>query len=185
MYKFSVLILLLLFLTCSSAAQSGRVIPTPSPNPAENDSFKDLTVEQLFAEANGYAKNKFAEYEQKKVPFSENIYYFTVREQQKLAAKYAAVANTRQNLAGEDFYYAGMLNWIGDNSDGASENLQKYLTVEKPDASKAQTSRSIVAIVAARRKNFDEAEKLLAEYLKNEPTKLTERARMESELSRA
>lgn len=185
MYRFSVLVLLLLFLTASGAAQSGRVIPTPSPNPSKNDSFKDLTVEQLFVEANGYAKRKFAEYEAKKVPFSENIYYFTVREQQKLAAKYAAAANSRQNLTGEDFYYAGMLNWIGDNSDGAAENLRKFLATEKPEAQKLQTSRSVVAVVAARKKKFDEAEKLLGEYVKSEPVKQSERARMESELAKA
>lgn len=178
-------IFLFLFSTIGVSAQSGRVAPKASPNPAENNSFKDLTVQELFAEANGYAKKKFAEYEEKKVPFSENIYYFTVREQQKLAAKYAAAANARQNLAGEDFYYAGMLNWIGDNSDGAAENLRKFLAIENPDASKLQTTRSVVAIIAARRKNFDEAEKLLGEYLKSEPVKPSERARMESELAKA
>ncbi len=167
--------------------QSGRILPKtlPTPETLETDSTKNLTVQQLFTEANGYAKRKFAEYEAKKVPFSDNIYYFTVREQQKLAAKYAAVANARQNLAGEDFYYAGMLNWIGDNFDGASENLRKFLAAEKPDAQKLQTTRSVIAIIAARQKNFDEAEKILAEYVKSEPVKTSERARMESELAKA
>ncbi len=178
-------IFLFLFAATGVLAQSGRVIPTPSPNPAENNSFKDKTVQELFTEANGYAKKKFAEYEQKKVPFSDTIYYFTVREQQKLAAKYAAIANARQNLTGEDFYYAGMLNWIGDNSDGAAENLRRFLAIEKPDPQKLQTSRSVVTVIAARQKNFDEAEKILGEYLKSEPTKTTERARMESELAKA
>lgn len=178
--------IILFLLPAGGFAQSGRVVPTASPTPAmASERFKDLTVQQLFVEANDYAKKKFAEYEAKKVPFSENIYYFTVREQQKLAAKYAAVAGARRNLAGEDFYYAGMLNWIGDNSDGAAENLRKFLAIEKPDAQKLQTSRSVVAVVAARQKNFDEAEKILTEYLKSEPTKPNERARMESELAKA
>ncbi|MDQ3322089.1 MAG: redoxin family protein [Acidobacteriota bacterium] len=185
MYKFLALILLLLSLTASSPAQSGRVVPKASPNPAEDNSFQNLTVEQLFAEANGYAKKKFAEYEQKKILFSENIYYFTIREQQKMAAKYAAAANARQNLTGADFYYAGMLNWIADNSDGAAENLRKYLAAENPDTQKLQTTRSVLVVVAARRKKFDEAEKLLGEYLQSEPIKSTELARMEGEISQA
>ena len=49
---------------------------------------------------------------------------------------------------------------------------------------KLQTARSIVVVVAARRKNFEEAEKRLAEYLKTDPIKFTERARMESELAK-
>ena len=179
-------IFLFLAASVSAFAQSGRVVPTPSPSPAASESFSNLTVEQLYVEASSYLKNKFAEYAQKKVAFNDTVYYFTVRKQQELAAKYAAVVNARTNLAGEDFYYAGMLNWLGDDSDGAAENLRKYLAIETaPDAQKLQTTRSVVAVVAARQRKFDEAEKLLADYLKNEPVKQSERARVESELAKA
>jgi thiol-disulfide isomerase/thioredoxin len=178
---FITLILFISFSTINVFAQSGRVAaPNTLPNPVN-----DLTVEQMFDEADDYAKKKFTEYEQKKVPFAENIYYFVLREQKQLAAKYAATATTRQNLTGVDFYYLGMLHWLAENFDGAAENLRKFLALDKPDSLKLQTARSVVAVVAARQKEFDEAEKLLAEYLKNEPVKLSERARMEKELAAA
>jgi thiol-disulfide isomerase/thioredoxin len=181
MRYFVTLILFISFAVLNVSAQSGRVAaPNPLPNPANVS-----TVEQMFNEANDYAKKKFTEYEQKKVPFAENIYYFVLREQKLLAAKYAATATTRQNLAGDDFYYLGMLHWLVENFDGAAENLRKFLALNKPDSLKLQTARSVVAVVAARQKEFDEAEKLLVEYLKNEPVKLSERARMEKELAAA
>jgi len=138
----------------------------------------------MFDEANAYAKTKFAEFEIKKIPFSDNLLKVTIREQKQLAAKYAAAAAMRPNLAGEDFYYLGMLNWLAENSEKAAESFDKFLVTENPAIEKQQTARSIVVVVEARRKNFDVAEKLLAEYLKTEPTKLTERARMNSELAK-
>jgi hypothetical protein len=144
-----------------------------------------LTAEQMFTDANTYAKKKFAEFETKKIPFSDSLFKRTVVEQKQLAAKYAALLATRDNLKTEDFYYAGMLNWLAENLDAATESFQKYIATENPATEKLQTARSIIVVVSARRKNFDEAEKLLGEYLKTEPVKLTERARMESELAKS
>ncbi len=138
----------------------------------------------MFDEANAYAKKKFAEYESKKTPYSENLRLQTVREQKQLAAKYATLASARENSAGEDFYYVGLLHWIAENLDGAAENFRKFAADETAPPDKKQTARSIIAVVAAKQKRFDEAEKTLAEYLKTDPTKLTERARMESELAK-
>ncbi len=170
-------------------AQSGRVVePAASPTTpadAEISRAKDLTVEQLFTEANGYAKAKFVEYEQKKIPYTDNLYKVTLREQKELAAKYAAAASARDNLAGADFYFLGMLHWTAENADGAGENLRKFVVSENADAPKLKTARFVLAIVAARAKNFDEAEMMLADYLKNEPIKLSERARIEAELAAA
>jgi thiol-disulfide isomerase/thioredoxin len=67
--------------------------------------------------------------------------------------------------------------------DNAAELFHKFLATENSPAEKLQTARSIVIFVAARQKKFEEAEKLLAEYLKSEPVKLTERLRMENELA--
>jgi tetratricopeptide (TPR) repeat protein len=107
-----------------------------------------------------------------------------VREQKQLAAKYAAMASARTNLTTEDFYYVGLLHWIAENLDGAAENFNKVIAAEVFPVEKKQTARSIVAVVAAKQKRFDEAEKLLVEYLKTDPTKLTERARMATELAK-
>lgn len=176
------LIFLSLVLINSGFAQSRRVSPN-APPPAATTVANDITAEQMFDEANTYTKKKFAEFEAKKIPYTDNLFKLTVREQKQLAAKYATVLRARENPKAEDFYYAGMLNWLADNSDNAAESFQKFLATENPAAEKLQTARSIIIFVAARRKNFDEAEKLLADYLKAEPVKLTERLRMDSELA--
>ncbi len=183
--RYFLFLTLLLSLSINIFAQSRRVNPnvrTPA-NPATVE-IKNLTVEEMFTEASTYAKLKFAEFERKKIPFTENLYKYTFLEQKQLAAKYAASLSTRQNLAGADFYFLGMLNWLAENSENASDAFQKFLATENPAVEKAQTARSVIIVVSARQKKFDEAEKLLAEYLKTEPQKLSERARMESELAK-
>ena len=164
-------------------AQSGRVNPDAPPSTAA--AFNDLTAEQMFVAANTYAKKKFAEFEGKKIPFSDNLFKVTVREQKELAAKYASALAARENLPAADFYYVGMLNWLAENSDNAADAFQKFILTENPPLEKLQTARSIIVVVAARRKNYEEAEKRLAEYLKTDPIKFTERARMESELAKS
>ncbi len=154
--------LFFLSLSINSFAQSRRVNPN-APQPAANSAIgamNKLSAEEMFNEANVFAKNKFAEFELQKKPFSDELYKRTLLEQKQLAAKYAAVVSQRENLAGEDFYYLGMLNWLAENPDNAAEVFQKFLVVENPAIEKAQTARSIVIVIAARRKNFDEAEKL-------------------------
>ena len=179
-----ILLSLLLSLAISTSAQSRRVSPNTPPTAPTVAPLNDLTAEEMFGEANTYAKKKFAEFESKKIPFSDNLFKVTVKEQKQLAAKYATTLAARANLKAEDFYYAGMLNWLAENQDNAAEFFQKFIGSENPAVEKLQTARSIVVVVAARRKNFEEAEKRLAEYLKTDPVKFTERARMESELAK-
>lgn len=181
-------VLPLIFLaTCIvTAAQSRRVQPTnPNNQPAATSVKPDVTVKQLFDEANNYVKAKAAEYELKKVPFSDRLYAQTKLEQRQLAAKYAAAAAERTNLAGEDHYYLGMLHWIAENLDSTAENLSKFVGGENPPVERAQTARSIIVVVFAKQKKLVDAEKLLAEYLAKEPTKLTEAARMAGEMAKA
>ncbi len=181
-----IFISLVVILSASVFAQSRRVSPNaPQTAASTAAAMKDLTAEEMFNEANTYSKKKFAEFESKKIPFSDNLFKVTIKEQKQLAAKYAAALGARENLKAEDFYYVGMLNWLAENLDNATESFRKFLASENSAAEKTQTARSIVIVVAARRKNFDEAEKLLGEYLKAEPIKMTERARMETELAKS
>ncbi|MFN0138750.1 MAG: TlpA family protein disulfide reductase [Pyrinomonadaceae bacterium] len=169
-----------------TVAQSRRVQQTnPTNQPAVTSVKPDETVKQLFDEANTYIKTKAAEYELKKVPFSDRLYAQTKLEQRQLAAKHAAAAATRTNLAGEDYYYLGMLHWIAENLDGTAENLSKFVGGESAPVERAQTARSIIVVVFAKQKKLVDAEKILAEYLAKEPTKLTERARMAGEMAKA
>lgn len=173
-----------LLLALSANAQSGRVSPGSAPTPAAA-SVAELSVKQMFDEANGYSKAKFTEYAEKKIPYDDSLLARTKLEQRQLAARYATIAGGRSNLAGDDYYYLGMLHWIAENLDGTAANLSKYIATENAPADRSQTARSIVVVVLAKQKNLAEAEKLLAEYLSKEPTKLTERARMEGELAKA
>jgi thiol-disulfide isomerase/thioredoxin len=180
------IITLLLTLSISIFAQSRRVNPNvqKSANPAVS-TLNELTAKQMFDETNTYAKTKFAEFEEKKLPFNDKLYKQTLQERKQLAAKYTAVISSRPNLSGEDFYYLGMLHWIAENAEVAAENLRKFFASENPAVEKMQIARPIVTVDAARRKNFDEAEKLLQDYLKAEPVKMSERARMEGELAKS
>jgi thiol-disulfide isomerase/thioredoxin len=181
MRKFFVLILLLCAVA-ANFAQSGRVAPQPT-NETPREKTVEQTAAQLFDEAVGYAKKKYAEFQTKKIPYSEKLQQQTVQEQKQLAAKNAAMLLARSNLTGEDFYFLGMLHWIAENFDGAAEALKKFAAAENPNPEKLQAARSVLVILAARKKNFDEAERILSEYLNTNPTKPRERARMETELA--
>lgn len=139
----------------------------------------------MFDEANGYIKAKAVEYDAKKIVFNEGLLKQAQLEQRQLAAKYAATAALKKNLAGEDFYYLGMLHWIAENLDGTTNNLRKFIAFEGAVPDRRQTARSIVVVVFAKQKKLLDAEDLLSEYLKTEPRKTAERAKMEGELAKA
>src|SRR5687768_10933695 len=179
MRLFAVFILLCSALT--AAAQSGRSAVQNSRSTASSNA----TVKQLFDEANAYTKKKFAEFEAKKIKYSEALEQQANREKKQLAAKYAAQAQSRTDLKGEDFYYLGLLHWIAENLDGTAEGLRKYSADPAASTDKAQTSRSIIAVVEAKRASPDQAAVVWNEYQKHEPKKLTEVSRMANEIAKS
>jgi hypothetical protein len=118
----------------------------------------ELTVKQMFEEANGYIKVKGTEYDAKKVAFSERLFKQAQLEQRQLAAKYAALAAQSKDLAGDDLYYLGMLHWIAENLDGTVENLRKFIAFEGVAPDRRQTARSIVVVVLAKQKKLSAVE---------------------------
>jgi thiol-disulfide isomerase/thioredoxin len=179
----SFIVFLLLFSSAVAGfAQSGRP-GAQNPDEPTADKTSELSAEQLFDEAGTYAKKKFTEFQTKKIPYNEKLRLQTVQEQRQLAAKNAAILLARKTLPAEDSYFLGMLHWIAENADGAVEALKKFTGAENPNAEKLQAARTILVILAARKKNFDEAEKILTEYLNTNPTKPRERLRMEAELA--
>ncbi len=179
-----VFLVFILALSISSHAQARRVNPAASPTVSQSVAA-DLSVKQLFDEANTYNKTKFAEYEQKKIAYSERLRLETEREQRQLAAKYATAVSTRSNPTGEDIYYTGLLHWIAENYDGATEALKKYLDSSDQDRGRMQNARSIIVYVSAKQKKFDDALKYLAEYENGGATKMSDRWRMNSELAKS
>lgn len=178
---------LIVFAAVAVPAQSRRVAPgaAASAEPSPQAAGKDLSPKEMFNEANGYIRAKGAEFDAKRIPFSERLLSQAKSEQRSLAAKYAGLAGGRKDLTGDDLYYLGMLHWIAGNLDGTAEHLAKFYSYADADPVRRQTARSIVVVVSAQRKRLSEAESLLAEYVKSEPKKLTERARMEGELAKA
>ncbi len=175
-------LLFILVLVAGASAQSGRTaITDTTPQTAASDQ----TVKQMFDEVNAYAKVKFTEYAEKKVYYSDALLEKTKLEQRQLAAKSAAKASLRKDLAGEEYYYLGMLHWIAQNLDGTVASLLKFIASENAPVERSQTARSIIVVTLAKQNKLDDAEKMLVEYLKTEPTKLTERSRMEGELAKA
>ena len=177
----SLAIIILCFAVAAVQAQSGRV-PATNGDAARTDS---RPVEEMFEEANAYMRDKFAEFERNKVKFSEQLRQRTEKEQKQLAAKYAAIAETLAAPTAEDLYYRGLLHWIAENLDGTAESLTEFISVEGADAAKVQTARSIVVIIRAKQGRLAEAAELLDAYTAAEPSKLTEVARMNSELAKA
>jgi thiol-disulfide isomerase/thioredoxin len=178
-----VFVILVIGLSLSAFAQSRRV--SPSGTPVVTPVAADLTAKQMFDEANSYNKLKFAEYEQKKIAYSERLRLETERAQRQLAAKYATAVSTRANLSGEDIYYTGLLHWIAENYDGTTTALQKYLASSDQKPERMQNARSIIVYVFAKQKKFDEALKYLAEYENGGAVKMSDRWRMNSELAKS
>ncbi|HLA96378.1 MAG TPA: TlpA disulfide reductase family protein [Pyrinomonadaceae bacterium] len=174
--KFS-LVLTLVFLCTFAHGQSGR--------PVSQTIIVDRTVKEMFDEANAYRKLKFEEFETRKIPVNERLRMQTEREQKQLAAKFAAMAATRADLSADDIYYLALLHWIAENLDGTSDNLKKYLTSETKTPERVQTARSLLVVTNAKQKKLDDAVAILAEYQKNEPTKPSEKLRMNTELAKA
>lgn len=184
-------VLIVAFAAATAFSQAARVRQLPNQAPNSNPTNTaapaapetSVTAEQMYKEVNDYAVKKFTEFEQKKVPVSERLRKQTLNEQKQLAAKYAALLTPRTDLTVEEEYYLGLLHWWAENIDGADAAFRKFLGSEKPVIEKAQTARSLMAVIGARKRNFDEAEKFLAEYLNHDPVRLRERVRAEIELA--
>lgn len=166
----------------SALGQSGRPAGTPAAN---GDVDEKPTVKSLFEDANSYTKNKIAEFEEKKIPFSDRLLERTRLEQRQLAARYAAESGSRDDLEGDDLYYLGMLHWIAENLDGAIEAFSRFLRYEAAEKTKLQTARSILVVSLAKQKKTSDAEAIFADYAKAEPQKLTELSRMRSEMAKS
>ena len=177
MMKF-ILVSCMFLATAPALAQSGRAVTSaPAPGGVR-------AVKEMFDEANSYRKIKFEEFAAKKIPVNERLRRQTEREQKQLAARLAAAASQRSDLAAEELYYLALLHWISENLDGTSETLLRYLAADGRTAERSQTARSLLVVSAAKRNRFDEAAATLEDYLKNEPTKPSEKLRMNSEIAK-
>lgn len=172
------LILIIAAMFYTANAQSRRASVT-SPQ------GETRTSKELFDEANAYRKQKYEEFEKKKVRVSERLQLQTEREQKQLAAKYAAAVASRDGVGVEETYYLALLYWISGNLDSASDSLTSYLSNPKRSEEHSQTARSLLTVVLAKLGKTDDAVLALSEYERNDPKKPSERLRMNSELAKA
>ena len=181
------LVLTFVLIGTTVSGQSRRVGPgtaKPVPESSVAEQSDGRSVKDMFDEANAYNKKKFAEFEQKKIPVSDALIEQTQRERRQLAAKYAATVSKRTDLSTEETYYLGMLNWIADNQDATKETFVNYLTKDALPPEKSQDARAIVAVIYARQKKFPDADRMLAEYVKGSPVRLSQRAQIEREIAK-
>ncbi|HYY57270.1 MAG TPA: redoxin family protein [Pyrinomonadaceae bacterium] len=163
--------------------QQGQVA-TPAPPPAK--AAQERAASALYEEASNYAPAKFKEFQTKKVPFDPKLLEKTLQEQRELAARYAAELGGRSGLAGEDFYYLGMLHNLSDNAEGTLDAMKKYMAaLPEANGEHAQGARYIVAQRAARMDRLDDAESALRAYAAHEPQKPGERVAIEKALAAA
>ncbi len=175
-------IFLILAIAAASFAQSGRRTDPEIVKPVTNE-INEFTVAQLFTKAVNYARDRFTEFEKQNRRYTERLHRQVLQEQKQLAAKYANQASQRENLAGEDFYYLGRLHWLATNVEDSAEAFDKYLQIEDGDSAKMQTARSVVVVISANNADFDAAEKMFADYERNEPKRLREVAKMRKQLA--
>ncbi len=176
------LILCVLVLSVSAAAQSGRTA-VELPQDPETAEIAKQTVSDLFTKASNYHLDKFTELEEKKAPYSEAVHRQILQDQKALAAKYSAQISTRENLTPTDYYQLGRLQWLAGNQDKSLEAFESFLSNPGSDQEDKQTARSIVVVIYAESGALEKAEKTLAAYLASKPQKDSEVAKMHKQLA--
>lgn len=184
--------ILLLFVVVSSLAperdfaQARRIPPGggSGSSPASAPTGGPTPVE-LYDEASDYADKKIEEFNRNKVKYDPRLLEQTMQEQRRLASLNATQLAARSNLAGEDFYYLGMLYHLSDNQERAIETLARFIKEKAATKEHAQTARYIIALDTAKDKRMDDAEAALADYVAHEPRRPSEQVNIESSLARA
>jgi thiol-disulfide isomerase/thioredoxin len=154
--------MVLCFAAASVPAQSA------GSNDQKAESPETRSAQQLFEETNTYIDKKFAELNRKNVTYDPKLAASVESEQRELAAKYATMLLKRGSLKGEDLYYLGMLQYLGNNPAGALEAMRKFLA-SKPEGEKAQLARAVMVLYATKTNLISEAEDLAKAYRENQP----------------
>jgi len=146
----------------------------------------EATAEALYKEANGYPAKKMAELraQGKRIDSAANE---RIRvDQRELASRYAARLASRPHLTGADFFHLGRLYDLADEGDEVIKAMRRFLAEKPtPEGQGAQAARYMITIYCARGSSLDEAEGMLAEYLRQEPQSPYNRCQMELELAMA
>jgi len=185
--KFSVAFLIasLLLLSGASAAaqEQGKSVSPPQPQKSEAKPEK-RAAKLLYEEARAYVDTAYVGFNKQKIPYDQKLEAKTKQEQKDLAAKYAAVLQTRKSLSDADSYYLGMLHYLAGNGDGALVAMRRYLS-HQASGEDAQLARAVIVLYTTRQGLIPEAERAVADYAQNQPQNLTEWFGMETLITEA
>jgi len=184
-FSFAFLIASLLSLSGVGAAgqEQGKSVSQPQQEKSEAKPEK-RPAKLLYGEAKSYIDTAFAGFNKQKIPYDQKLEAKTKQEQKDLAAKYAAVLQTRKSLSDRDSYYLGMLHYLAGNGDGALLAMRRYLSHEA-SGEDAQLARAVVVLYTTRQNLIPEAESAVAAYAQNQPQNLTEWFGMETLITEA
>jgi thiol-disulfide isomerase/thioredoxin len=180
-WRLSVALLTAAATNASAQSDATRVsVPQPQATPAVTGTQSSpsqaspVDAAALYEDASKYVERKFEEFRQNRVPFSRALATETMRQQRELAARHAAQLVARGNLAESDHYYLGLLYDLAGKSPEAVESLRRFLardaTASRPDTKdREQNARLILGAEVAALGRFEEAERVLAEYARNQP----------------
>ena len=171
-------VLLLISSAICAFPQTATPVKVEATAPTEKRSAK-----VLYDEANSYVNVKFAELNKQKVPYNQKLDAKIKQEQKDLAAKYAAVLQTRK-LTDEDAYYLGMLHHLAGNADGALEAMRRYLAGPAKGQS-AQLARAVTVLYGTRKNLIPDSERAVEAYAQNQPQDLAEWFGMEKLITEA
>lgn len=147
-------------------AQSGRAGAV-----TENSAGDNRTVRALYEEANTYIDKKYEDFNRRSIIFDPRLEAMIRQEQKDLAARNAALA-AKSAVSGDDLYYLGMLYHLADNSEAVLTSLRQYLA-KSSTGTLAQMARSAVVVHALKQGLLSEAERVIADYVRQEPQDLS------------
>lgn len=168
----------------SAASALGQPPKPPAANGSQPSAAQTRAARDWFEEANHYVDKKFIEFNKRGLPYDRKLEAKTKQEQKDLAAKYAALLQSRLSLAGSDVYYLAMLYHLAGDGDAALEKMRSYLAAE-PAAENAQLARAVIVLYTTRKDLIPEAERAVAAYAQNQPQDLLEWFGMETLIAEA
>jgi thiol-disulfide isomerase/thioredoxin len=177
-------VLLLLATTSTPYAFSQETEAKPPVKNETNSALEKRSARLLFDEAQSYVNKTFVEFNKQKIPYDQKLEAKTKQEQKDMAAKYAALLQTRKPLADADVFYLGMLHHLAGNADDALAAMQRYL-VGQASGENPQLARAVIVLYTTRKNLIPEAERAVEAYAKNQPQNLAEWFGMETLIAEA
>jgi thiol-disulfide isomerase/thioredoxin len=140
------------------------------------------TSAELYKEVNIYVTTKFRELSSKGEKVDAYTRENVVRDQKKLADKYAKGILLKSDLTYEDAYYAGLLYDIAGIDAKTLEAFQKFMTLMPANATgdALQDARSRLVVLYSRKKQFTEMEKHYQDWIKGIPSLPKQRPHLEN-----